>query len=157
MSFPWIDSLTVAEALIQARNTVAPAEARVAISRAYYAAYCAARNHARDTESYVPVPTGRDHGFVAEYYLAGISRAHRQIGQTLQRLLLERHRADYDDDMPHNPCSPRFPSHRLRCTPVTQSGQRAMGARSTASSACRALRRGARASIRCLPRRFVPR
>jgi hypothetical protein len=104
MSFPWIDYLTVAEALIQARNTFAPAEARyrVAISRAYYAAYCAARNHARDTESYVPVPTGRDHGLVAEYYLAGISRAHRQIGQTLQRLLLERHRADYDDDMPHN-------------------------------------------------------
>jgi hypothetical protein len=101
MSFPWNDYLTVAEALIRARNTFAPAEARyrVAISRAYYAAYCAARNHARDTEGYVPVPTGRDHGLVAEHYLARTSRVHRQIGQTLQRLLLERHRADYDDDI----------------------------------------------------------
>jgi hypothetical protein len=40
MSFLWRDYLTVAAALIQARNTFAPAEGRyrAAISRAYYAA-----------------------------------------------------------------------------------------------------------------------
>ncbi len=101
MSFPWVDYLKVAEALIRARNTFAPPEAcyRAAISRAYYAAYCAARNHARDHEGYTPVPSGRDHGLVAEHYLAGVSRTHRKIGQILQRLLLDRHCADYDDDV----------------------------------------------------------
>jgi hypothetical protein len=101
MSFPWVDYLKVAEALIRARNTFAPPEARyrAAISRAYYAAYCAARNHARDHEGYSPVPSGRDHGLVAEHYLTGGSRTHRKIGQTLQRLLLDRHRTDYDDDV----------------------------------------------------------
>ena len=101
MSFSWHEYLTLAEALIHARRTLAPPEARYrsAISRAYYAAYCAARNHARDYEGYIPVPTGRDHGLVANHYLTGVSRNHRKIGQSLQRLLLERHRADYDDDI----------------------------------------------------------
>lgn len=104
MSFPWIDYLRLAEALIQARNTLAPAEARyrAAISRAYYAAYGAARNHARDYEHYMPIPAGRDHDLVAKHYLEGPSRLHRQVGQTLQRLIVERHRADYDDDIPQN-------------------------------------------------------
>lgn len=104
MSFPWVDYLTVAEALMQARNTFAPAEARyrVASSRAYYAAYCAARNHARDHERYSPVTTGADHRLVAEHYRAGTSRAHRKIGEILQRLIVERHCADYDDDIPQH-------------------------------------------------------
>ena len=61
MSFAWREYLTVAEALLRARNTFAPPEARyrTAISRAYYAAYGAARNHARDYEGYVPVPRKR--------------------------------------------------------------------------------------------------
>jgi hypothetical protein len=101
MSFLWRDYLTVAAALIQARNTFAPAEGRyrAAISRAYYAAYGAARNHARDYEGYSPVPTGRDHGLVAAHYLAGTTRTHHKIGRILERLLLERHRADYQDDV----------------------------------------------------------
>ena len=101
VSFLWRDYLTVAAALIQARNTFAPAEGRyrAAISRAYYAAYGATRNHARDHEGYSPVPTGRDHGLVAAHYLAGIARTHHKIGRILERLLLERHRADYQDDV----------------------------------------------------------
>ena len=85
MSFPWGDYLKVAEALIRARSTFASPEARyrTAISRAYYAAYCAARNHARDGEGYTPVPTGRDHGLVGNHYLTGTSRHHHKIGQLL--------------------------------------------------------------------------
>ena len=39
MSFAWLDYLVLAEALLQARTTLAPEEAccRAAISRAYYA------------------------------------------------------------------------------------------------------------------------
>ena len=65
----------------------------------YYAAYGAARNHARDHEGYSPVPTGRDHRLVAAHYLAGATRTHHKIGRVLERLLLERHRADYQDDI----------------------------------------------------------
>lgn len=101
MSFPWGDYLKAAEALIQARNTFAPPEARyrAAISRTYYAAYCTARNHARDREGYTPVASGADHRRVAEHYREGISRKHHKIGETLTRLLIERNRADYDDDI----------------------------------------------------------
>ena len=38
----------------------------------------------------------------AAHYLVGASRTHHQVGQTFQRLLLERHRADYDDDIPQD-------------------------------------------------------
>jgi hypothetical protein len=49
MSFAWSDYLTLAEALLQGRATLAPEEAccRAAISRAYYAVYGAARTRAR--------------------------------------------------------------------------------------------------------------
>jgi hypothetical protein len=52
MSFGWLDYLTLAEALVQARTTFAPEEAccRAAISRAYYAVYGAARTRAREQE-----------------------------------------------------------------------------------------------------------
>ena len=101
MSFPWSDYLRVAEALIHARNRFAPAEARyrAAISRAYYAAYGAARNHAHEHEGYIPITSGRDHGFVAAHYLTGSSRTHHQTGRTLQRLMDNRLQADYDNDI----------------------------------------------------------
>jgi hypothetical protein len=43
MSFAWVEYLAVAEGLVQQRGTLADAEAccRAAISRAYYAAFCA--------------------------------------------------------------------------------------------------------------------
>ena len=104
MSFPWVGYLDVAEMLIRVRNSHAPAEARyrVAISRAYYAAFCAARNYARDREGFTPSRSGRDHRLVIAYYSQGTSRTHKKIGQTLERLLIERNRADYDDDISQN-------------------------------------------------------
>jgi uncharacterized protein (UPF0332 family) len=104
MSFPWRDYLTVAEALIRARNQFAPAEARyrAAISRAYYAAYGAARKHAHDHEGYSPVSSARDHGLVADHYRTGRSQTHHKIGRMLQRLIEVRHQADYADDIPQD-------------------------------------------------------
>jgi hypothetical protein len=101
MSFPWRDYLTVAEALIRMRTSVAPAEARyrAAISRAYYAAYGAARQYAHAHEGYIPVTSGRDHRFVADHYLKGSSRTHHQIGRALQRLMDNRLQADYDEEI----------------------------------------------------------
>jgi uncharacterized protein (UPF0332 family) len=101
MSFSWREYLTLAEALIQARTRFAPAEARyrTAISRAYYAAYCAARNHAALYEGYTPITAGRDHARVAEHYRTGRTPAHHRIAHALRRLLDDRHRADYENDI----------------------------------------------------------
>jgi hypothetical protein len=46
MSFDWADYLKLAEALTQAPTVPGPEEAalRAAMSRAYYAAFCSARN-----------------------------------------------------------------------------------------------------------------
>jgi hypothetical protein len=63
MSFAWLDYLALAEALLQARTTLAPEEAccRAAISRAYYAVYGAARTRTHDQEGLQLPATGDAH------------------------------------------------------------------------------------------------
>lgn len=99
MSFAWAAYLTLAEALFQARATFADEEAccRAAISRAYYAAFCVARNHARDNESLILSNTARDHQIVCAHYARNPNAQHKAIATTLHRLRYERNRADYDD------------------------------------------------------------
>ena len=57
MSFDWREYLVLAEALLQARTSLAQEEAccRAAVSRAYYAVYGAARLYARDWGHLAPV------------------------------------------------------------------------------------------------------
>jgi len=106
MSFPWSAYLTMAEILLEIRPTNRPewhdeAVQRIAISRAYYAAFCTARNTARDHERFSPTGTGRDHGQVIRHYQQR-SRIHRQIAVTLRRLRDLRGQADYDDIIDEN-------------------------------------------------------
>ncbi len=99
MSFAWAAYLTLAEALFRERVTFADQEAccRAAISRAYYAVFCAARNHARDNEG-LPLPRGgRVHQAVIDHYSNHTSQQYRAIGWALRRLRHLRNRADYDD------------------------------------------------------------
>ena len=102
MSFAWSEYLTVAEALIHGRGTLAPEEAccRAAISRAYYAAFGVARNHARDNEGLSLQRTGRDHQRVLLHYRRRPDRAHQEIAELLFRLRRQRNQADYDDQRP---------------------------------------------------------
>ena len=81
MSFAWLDYLALAEALVQARTTLAPEEAccRAAISRAYYAVYGAARTRARDQDGLQLPATGDAHQRVIMHYLQGVSPLHRAI------------------------------------------------------------------------------
>lgn len=99
MSFAWAAYLTLAEALFQARATFADQEAccRAAISRAYYAAFCSARNHARDNEGLTLSNTARDHQTVFVHYAQNPNAQHKAIAATLHRLRQRRNRADYDD------------------------------------------------------------
>jgi hypothetical protein len=101
MSFAWAEYLALAEALFRARATFADEEAccRAAISRAYYAAFCTARNHARDNEG-LTLPRsdrGRVHQVVINYYNQHAHRQHRVVGWNLSQLRHRRNQVDYDD------------------------------------------------------------
>src|SRR5882724_11365786 len=99
MSFPWLEYLVLAEALLQARTTLAPEEAccRAAVSRAYYGVYGAARTRARDQDGLQLSATGDAHQRVIPHYRQGPSSLYRAIGDNLRRLRHAHNRADYDD------------------------------------------------------------
>ena len=83
---------------------------RASISRAYYGAWCLARNRLKlqtDVAVQCPKPGGakhqsdedclRDHGCVIHYYEVATDSAWRQIGQNLRNMMFNRKGADYDD------------------------------------------------------------
>jgi hypothetical protein len=116
MSFAWLDYLELAEALLQARTTLAPEEAccRAAISRAYYAVYGAARTRARDQDGLQLPATGDAHQRVITHYRQGPSPLHRAIGNNLRRLRRARNRADYDDQLDRPVALAQFAVRRAR-------------------------------------------
>lgn len=109
MNFDWADFLTLADALVRDPNSPGPEEAslRSAISRAYYAAFCSARNFACAKDGLVlPRPRAPEvHGLVRDHFEASHDRARRKIGTDLNRLRDYRNRADYDDVLIRRPIS----------------------------------------------------
>jgi hypothetical protein len=101
MSFAWQEYLVFAEAVLDARTTLAPEEAccRAAISRAYYAVYGTASTEARGHAGLQLSATGDAHQIVMTHYLLGPTPLHRAIGANLRRLRAARNRADYNDQM----------------------------------------------------------
>lgn len=99
MSFDWENYLNLAKTLTQPGQVVSANEAclRSAISRAYYAAYCQARNLAKQKEGLVLTKTGKDHGIVKNHFKKSPNRHCNKISVKLGRLLNNRKRADYDD------------------------------------------------------------
>jgi uncharacterized protein (UPF0332 family) len=76
------------------------AHERAAMSRAYYAMFCTARNELRDTieDEYSPPECGSEHMYVWNLYKEDRHpRGARQIGVLGNRLRRYRNRADYDD------------------------------------------------------------
>jgi uncharacterized protein (UPF0332 family) len=72
---------------------------RSAVSRAYYAMFCTARNELRDNiDEYHPPECGSEHMYVWNSYREDRHpRGTRQIGVLGNRLRRYRNRADYDD------------------------------------------------------------
>ena len=101
MSFNWGDYLSLANALLTKPNTPGPEEAayRSAVSRAYYAAFCSARNFARDEEKFSVPQTAKAHQLVMTYFHSNQDPLRRKIGRNLRRLRDYRNRADYDDSL----------------------------------------------------------
>lgn len=100
MSFKWSEYLVLAETLFHAKAKFPDEEAcfRAAISRAYYAAFCTARNRARG-EGLILSDDARSHDVVASYYSNSGIEVREKIGLLLHRLRGRRNRADYEDTM----------------------------------------------------------
>jgi uncharacterized protein (UPF0332 family) len=99
MTFDWYQYLVLAEYLYDNRDTFPDREAclRAAISKAYYAAFCLARNYARDLDRLVLDESAQDHGSVKKHYIRAPDPKNRQVGNSLDRLRDLRNQADYSD------------------------------------------------------------
>ena len=70
MAFDWGDYLGLASTLEADKgSSFQEAALRSAVSRAYYAAYCYARNYARDQEGLLLANKPSDHGLVKRHHL----------------------------------------------------------------------------------------
>jgi len=100
MSFDWAEYFYLAQELNGTPTMPYSEEAklRAIISRAYYAAFCQARNHLRDTTSYIPSRTKDTHWEVITHFRDNRNSERRKIGQDLGRLFEYRKQADYEDD-----------------------------------------------------------
>ena len=96
MPFDWREYLDLARFLHAhtAGSVNAEAALRSATSRSYYAAFCHARNYARDHQNFAPTGTPQDHVLIREHYRA---REEYQLAAWLDMLRQWRNRCDYDD------------------------------------------------------------
>ncbi len=96
MAFDWADYLRLAQ-LLQSQSAPGVSQeaiARCAVSRAYYAAFCHARNYARDRHGLIPRYNGDDHALVKRHFL---SRRERGVSVKLENLRNWRNLCDYSD------------------------------------------------------------
>lgn len=101
MNFDWSQYLNLAQELAgqATTSTIQEAKLRSATSRAYYAAFCRARNHLRDKERHLIPPGGQAHRYVQEQFKRSPDKLRNQIGHHLNRLRIDRNKADYDDSV----------------------------------------------------------
>ena len=96
MSFNWRDFLTVADALAELTISVNhEALHRSAISRAYYAAFGAARAQAGVLRASTR-RSAAEHGELATFYAKRFGEAGQQVAVLLNRMRTFRNAADYD-------------------------------------------------------------
>ena len=96
MPFDWQEYLQLARALAAYEPTDALREAalRSAVSRAYFAAFCRARNHERERRGFVPKGVG-DHGRLKNHLRTTGRRRHASL---LAQLQIWREQCDYDGE-----------------------------------------------------------
>lgn len=99
MSFDWSEFYKLAQELIGRGNVSASREAKLrsAISRAYFAAHCSARNHLVNVDRDTVDSDNRAHKQVVEKFKSSTDKERIEIGESLNRLRQYRGRADYDD------------------------------------------------------------
>ncbi|CBN56323.1 MULTISPECIES: HEPN domain-containing protein [Kamptonema] len=108
MRFNWSEYFNLAQELaaISSTNSAANQEAKLrsAVSRAYYAVFCLARNYLRDVEQDPRLSSNKtydinDHQYVAEEFIFNQLKSQKitEIGRDLTRLRKMRNKADYED------------------------------------------------------------
>ena len=90
-SFNWRDYFVLAKNLLGRSDE---ASLRSAVSRAYYAAFCTARNYAI-LKGFQSMATGKDHQLVEQFYSG--QKSAKTIATNLGRLRISRNQCDYDD------------------------------------------------------------
>jgi hypothetical protein len=98
MPFDWSEYLALAQYLQGQSNSEFSQEAalRCAVSRAYYAAFCHARNYARDHHGFKPYHNPDDHPRVREHFR---KLGNAKIAGDLELLRQWRNQCDYDDNI----------------------------------------------------------
>jgi hypothetical protein len=102
MAFAWQEYLALAQHLQgQSTNEFSQEAAlRCAVSRAYYAAFCHARNYARDHHGFKLGHGADDHARIREHFQRlGLVK----IAQDLEQLRRWRNQCDYDDSVSNIP------------------------------------------------------
>lgn len=104
MSFDWMKYLTLAQEWAELSKGHVNREAllRCVISRAYYAAFCKARNHLRDIDKDTDLDQSPHvHQLVIDRFEGSNDRTKEDIAATLRRLRKIRNIADYQDSFRH--------------------------------------------------------
>nr|QNO49446.1 hypothetical protein OCBBGKCP_00003 [Methanosarcinales archaeon ANME-2c ERB4] len=104
MTFDWSEYLKLAQELAgdDVSSPGEEAKLRSSVSRAYYAAFCKARNHLRDIDEHKKIlseipPKVNVHIYVRNQFKNNTDESYKKIGGDLDRLRLFRNAADYDD------------------------------------------------------------
>ena len=102
MTFDWSEYLKLAQELAgdAANSPNEEAKLRSSVSRAYYAAFCKARNHLRDIDGNQIPPKVNVHTYVRNQFKNSSDKSRKKIGNDLNRLRLRRNKADYEDAVP---------------------------------------------------------
>jgi hypothetical protein len=102
MPFDWKEYLALSRSLQRQASGAGPSEAilRSALSRAYYRAFCYARNYARDWLGFHPRNDADDHGRLRAHLKR---KRRRALADKLQRLREWRNECDYYDDLSFDP------------------------------------------------------
>lgn len=98
MPFAWKEFLELARDLSMRTVSGYSKEAaeRTSVSRAYYAAFCHARNYATANLKFEPRRTGEDHRLLREHFRR-LGEAQAEVGEALDDLRKWRNQCDYDD------------------------------------------------------------
>ncbi len=98
IGFEWSDYLKLANKLhlCSSKSELKEAFLRTAISRAYYAAYCLAKNYISKIETNIVSNNVSAHAEVQAFFKNDkTNRTHLKVGTKLERLRKNRNKADY--------------------------------------------------------------
>ena len=99
MSFDWSEYLTLAQELTSASTSspIQKAHLRAAISRAYYAAFCKARNYLLNKDGYVTPRNTNAHQDIITKFEGSGDMGRRKVGTLLRSLRVLRNIVDYEE------------------------------------------------------------